>query len=79
MCLIVDGIIETNSTWDWTKIPTIYVIEDTAIPAFQYNLNTEGGCTQMWTKIVAHILEVFKAKSSLPTAVAFKQRSVNTL
>lgn len=59
MNLFVDGIIETNSTWDWTKLPTINVIENTVIPASQYKLNTG-----MWTEPEAHILKVFKAKSS---------------
>lgn len=78
MRLIVDGLIEQHTAWDWAKVPTI------SVPAVNqsaagYPLNTQVGVAAMWEELTQHINEVFKTKSSLPIAVACRQKTGETV
>lgn len=75
MRLIIEGVVGTGTGWDWTKVGTISTVEPAGTAATDYKLNTEQGRDDMWIELKTHMLEIFKPKSSLPTAIACKQKT----
>lgn len=73
--IIIDSLVGTTSPWDWTKVPTIDVLEAPTTKAEAYSLNTLEGRNLMWEELEKEMKRVFINKSSLPTAVACKQKS----
>lgn len=78
MRLIIDGIIDRNSEWDWTKVPTINTPDDHQSDT-GYALNTPAGRENMWQQVTTEMTRVFKAKSSLPVALTCKPKSGETV
>lgn len=72
MKLIIDGVIDHHSKWKWDSITTISNVTNTKPD--EYPLNTQNGIDDMWKEITEEMLRVFKARSSLPVAVACKQK-----
>lgn len=77
MRLIIDGIIGHTSSWSWANVPSINTIDTGNAGA--YGLNTVPGRDAMWTELETEMMRVFKNKSSLPTAIACKQKSGETV
>lgn len=77
MHLIIDGIIGHTSSWSWANVPSINTIDTGNAGA--YGLNTVPGRDAMWTELETEMMRVFKNKSSLPTAIACKQKSGETV
>lgn len=78
MRLIIDGIIDHHSGWNWDRVQSISRIAK-GVDADNYPLNTEAGLKDMWDELSDHMLAVFKTRSSLPIAVACKQKPTESV
>lgn len=73
MRLIIDGVIDHHSEWNWAAVG---MINELNFPkeASKYWMNDPKGLDLMWEQLTAEMLRVFKTRSSLPIAVACKQK-----
>lgn len=76
MKLLIEGLLnyDNESAWKWENVPTISNVQPPGTAASEYRLNTEEGQTAMWKELEDEMKKVFSDRSSLPTAVACKQK-----
>ncbi|CAH2293898.1 Hypothetical predicted protein [Pelobates cultripes] len=78
--LIINGILwyDSDSGWDWSRVPSISETDNgtgvgEAGSDSVYELSTSAGCAEMWDKVEAEMLRLWKNKQSISTALACKQ------
>lgn len=73
MRLIIDGVIDHHSEWNWENVNMITTLHHPR-DASKYWMNDPEMLEQMWEELSTEMLRVFKTRSSLPIAVACKQK-----